>query len=94
MTGVQTCALPISTLGGAKALSLDDRLGSIKPGKEADFALLDPAATPLLARRASLRDDPMDVFFALMTLADDRAIAATYAGGKCVHTRSGDAISF
>ncbi len=82
-------ALYLATLGGAKALSLDDKLGSITPGKEADFALLDPAATPLLERRTSLRDDPLDVFFALMTLADDRAIAATYSAGKCVHTRTG-----
>ena len=87
-------ALYLATLGGAKALLLDDKLGSITPGKEADFALLDPAATPLLARRTSLRDDPMDVFFALMTLGDDRAIAATYAGGKCVHLRSNKAINF
>ncbi len=87
-------ALYLATLGGAKALSLDDKLGSITPGKEADFALLDPNATPLLARRTSLCDDPLDVFFALMTLADDRAIAATYAGGKCVHSRHVSASTF
>jgi guanine deaminase len=87
-------ALYLATLGGATALSLDDKLGSITPGKEADFALLDPAATPLLARRTALRDDPLDVFFALMTLGDDRAIAATYAGGKLVHSRSNNIISF
>ena len=81
-------ALYLATLGGAKALSLDDKLGSITPGKEADFVLIDPAATPVLARRTALRDDPLDMFFALMTLADDRAVAATYAAGKCVHTRS------
>ena len=80
-------ALYLATLGGAKALSLDDKLGSITPGKEADFALLDPAATPLLARRTALRNDPLDTFFALMTLGDDRAIAATYANGACVHRR-------
>ena len=80
-------ALYLATLGGARALSLDDKLGSITAGKEADFALLDPTATPLLARRTRLRDDPMDVFFALMTLADDRAIVATYSHGKCVHSR-------
>ena len=80
-------ALYLATLGGAKVLSLDDKLGSITPGKEADFALLDPKATPLLARRTALRDDPLDTFFALMTLADDRAIAATYANGVCVHQR-------
>jgi guanine deaminase len=80
-------ALYLATLGGARALSLDDKLGSVSVGKEADFVLLDPAATPLLARRTALRDDPLDVFFALMTLADDRAIAATYAAGRLVHTR-------
>ena len=80
-------ALYLATLGGAKALSIDDKLGSITIGKEADFALLDPAATPLLARRTSLRDDPLDTFFALMTLGDDRAIAATYVNGVCVHRR-------
>ncbi|MEQ1596197.1 MAG: guanine deaminase [Casimicrobium sp.] len=80
-------ALYLATLGGAKALSLDDKLGSITPGKEADFALLDPAATPLLTRRTALRNDPLDTFFALMTLGDDRAIAATYVNGACVHRR-------
>ena len=81
-------ALYLATLGGARALSLDDEIGSIMPGKFADFALLDPAATPLLARRTTLRDDPLDTFFALMTLGDDRAIAATYASGRCVHRRA------
>ena len=81
-------ALYLATLGGARALSLDDEIGSITPGKFADFALLDPAATPLLARRTTLRDDPLNTFFALMTLGDDRAIAATYASGRCVHRRA------
>ncbi|MBL8309307.1 MAG: guanine deaminase [Burkholderiales bacterium] len=81
-------ALYLATLGGARALSLEHALGSITPGKAADFALLDPCATPLLARRTQMRDDPLDTFFALMTLGDDRAVAATYANGRCVHRRS------
>jgi guanine deaminase len=80
-------ALYLSTLGGARALSLDDKIGSIERGKEADFVLLDPAATTMLARRTSLRSDPLDTFFALMTLGDDRAVAATYANGRCAHER-------
>jgi guanine deaminase len=74
-------ALYLATLGGAKALSLDDKIGSVSAGKEADFILIDPKATPLLARRTSVRDDPLDTFFALMTLGDDRAVAATYVNG-------------
>lgn len=83
-------ALYLATLGGAKALSLDDKLGSIEAGKEADFVLIDPASTPVLARRTSLRSDPLDAFFALMTLGDDRAIAETYVNGKRVHSRELD----
>ena len=41
----------LATLGGARALALDDRIGAIAPGREADLVVLDPAATPLLALR-------------------------------------------
>jgi guanine deaminase len=81
-------ALYLATLGGARALYLDDRIGSLAPGRDADLAVLDPAATPLLARRTALRDDPLDTFFALATLGDDRAVAATYAAGVPVHRRA------
>lgn len=36
-----TSALRAATLGGAKAIGLDDRIGSIEPGKQADLALVD-----------------------------------------------------
>jgi guanine deaminase len=84
-------ALHLATLGGAAALRCDDRIGSFTPGKDADLALLDPRATPLLARRTALGDDPLDAFFALMTLGDDRAVAATYVAGAARHLRDGPA---
>ncbi|MCE7032814.1 TRZ/ATZ family hydrolase [Lysobacter sp. GX 14042] len=34
-------ALRAATLGGAKAIGLDDRIGSIEPGKQADLVLVD-----------------------------------------------------
>jgi guanine deaminase len=84
-------ALYLATLGGAKALALDDKIGSVVRGKEADFVLLDPAATPLLARRTGLRNgvanNPLDTFFSLMILGDDRAIASTHVNGRCVYER-------
>lgn len=82
-------ALYLATLGGARALYVDDRIGSLQPGRDADLAVLDPGATPLLARRTALRDDPLDVFFALATLADDRGVLETWAAGVPVHRRAG-----
>ena len=80
-------SLYLATLGGARSLCLDDRIGNFLPGRDADFAVLDPGATPLLARRTALRDDPLDTFFALTTLADDRVVRETWARGVPVHRR-------
>lgn len=79
-------ALHFATAGGAHAMGIGDRVGGLLPGQEADFIVLDPAATPLLARRtagASLHDR----LFALQVLGDDRAIAATYLRGRLAHRR-------
>ncbi len=83
-------ALHLATAGGACILGLADRIGALEPGQEADFAVLDAAATPLLARRtagASLRDR----LFALQVLGDDRAVAATYVAGQCAHSNKAKA---
>jgi guanine deaminase len=80
-------ALYLATLGGARSLCLDDRIGNFLSGRDADFAVLDPGATPLLARRTALRDDPLDTFYALITLADDRVVRETWARGVPVHRR-------
>ena len=71
------------TLGNARALSLDDRIGSIEPGKEADLVALDPRATPALAHRLETAGDDLDVeLFALMMMGDDRAVRQTYVAGE------------
>lgn len=76
-----------ATLAGARALKLHDRIGNLQPGKEADFLVIDPAATPLLARRTAAARTWRERLFALSLLADDRAIAATYLAGRCAHRR-------
>jgi guanine deaminase len=81
-------AFHLATLGGARALYLDDRIGNFLPGKEADFVVIDPAATPLLARRMKHAPALQDKLFALMMLADDRAIAETWLMGARRHTRA------
>jgi guanine deaminase len=79
-------ALYLATAGGARAMGLGDRIGGLQVGQEADFVVLDSAATPLLARRtagASLADR----LFALQILGDDRAVAHTYIAGNRAHSR-------
>ncbi len=77
-------ALYLATLGAAKALGLEGHVGSLAPGTEADFVVLDPAATRLSARRQHGVDDIAERLFALMILGDDRHIAQTWVGGQRV----------
>jgi len=44
-------AFYLATLGGARSLGLEDRIGSLEAGREADIVVLEPKATPLLAFR-------------------------------------------
>ena len=77
----------LATLGGARAMGLGHRVGSFAPGREADFVVLDPAATPLLELRTSRAQSIEDLLFTLMTLGDDRAVLATYIAGNLAHAR-------
>jgi guanine deaminase len=76
-------ALYRMTLGNARALSLDDRIGSIERGKEADLVVLDSRATPALAHRMETAGGNLEVeLFALITMGDDRAVRQTYVAGE------------
>jgi guanine deaminase len=71
------------TLGNARALSLDSRIGSIETGKEADLIALDPRAAPALAHRMETAGGDLEVeLFALLTLGDDRTVHETYVAGE------------
>ncbi len=79
--------LYLATLGGAKTLDMDDKIGNFEPGKEADFTVLDCDATPLLAMRMAACRTLAEKFFVLAMLGDDRAVAATYVMGRPAHLR-------
>jgi cytosine/adenosine deaminase-related metal-dependent hydrolase len=86
-------ALFLATLGGARALCLDDKLGNFEIGKEADFGVLDLRSTPIMALRNKRLDQTIpqtlaeisDQLFATMIMGDDRAITATYIMGELAH---------
>ena len=70
------------TAGAARALGLDGQqgrpaVGNLQVGCEADFVVLDPRATPLLARRTAQADSLDELLFAMIVLGDDRLIERT-----------------
>lgn len=75
-------AFYMATLGGADSLNLDDKIGNFNTGKEADFIVIDPAASPLLKRRSQQTESVEELLFTLMILGDDRHIEATYIAGR------------
>ncbi len=75
------------TLGNAEALSLSDRIGTLDAGTDADFIVLNMAATPAMAVKAEVVNSLAEELFLLQTLGDDRAILETYVAG--VASKSG-----
>lgn len=80
-------AFYLATLGGARALSLDQHIGNFLPGKEADFIVIDPESTPLLSFRIQHCKTLSEKLFVLATLGDDRLIAATYILGQLAYSQ-------
>jgi guanine deaminase len=72
----------LATAGSARALRLNDRIGAIEPGFEADFIVLDLQSTPAIAQRSARATDIWESLFPTIMMGDDRAIAATYVRGE------------
>ncbi len=66
------------TLGGARALKADDKIGNFDPGKEADFVVINPKKNSLLNYRLHDIDSIEEILFAIMMLGDEQIIEATF----------------
>lgn len=81
----------LATLGGARALYLDDLLGNFAKGKEADFVAIDwNAGQSAMRWRQSLTvegapetvDQAAQLLFGVMMVGDDRNVDETWIAGK------------
>lgn len=77
----------LATLGNARALSLEDHVGSFESGRDADFIVIDWAESSALAERVRAARSFEEVLFATMMLGDERCIFRTYVAGARVYQR-------
>lgn len=80
-------ALYLATAGSARLLHIEDKVGALGVGQEADFVVLDSAATPLLARRCA-GAGLAERLFAMQILGDDRVVSQTWILGECAWDRN------
>ena len=78
----------LATLGGAEALSLEDKVGNFGVDKESDFVVWRWSATDLQKLRISRSMTLEEKLFAVRILGDDRNVEATYVAGKRVYLNS------
>jgi guanine deaminase len=75
--------LRLGTLGGAEALGLGDRIGSVEVGKEADLIVVDPATTlPLQGVGASADDGPDEILSRLIYRSHPDMVRGAWVRGR------------
>jgi guanine deaminase len=75
----------LATRGTAHSMYIEDKVGSIAPGMEADLVVLNMKSTPIIDYRMQFAEDIHEALFIQMTLGDDRAVQATYVAGNLLH---------
>ena len=74
----------LATQGSARALHMEDKIGNLAVGMEADLVVLDLESTPEIAQRSARANDIWEALFPIIMMGDDRAITATWINGKPV----------
>lgn len=74
--------LYLATAGSARSLHLQDKIGTLTAGIEADLTILDLSSTPAISQRASEAEDIWEAVFPTIMMGDDRAIADVWIAGE------------
>jgi guanine deaminase len=80
------------TRGNAIALGLEDKIGTLDPGTEADVVVLNSRATDAMSLRMERANSLSEELFVLQMLGDDRTIDEVYVAGRA--QKGGKAISY
>ncbi|ORX96401.1 guanine deaminase-like protein [Basidiobolus meristosporus CBS 931.73] len=78
--------LHLATLGGAKVMGLEDRIGNFVVGKQFDALLIDPSA-PESNFHVYSHDDIYTTFEKFIYVGDDRNIRKVYVDGRVVDNK-------
>lgn len=80
-------AFYLATRGGAELLYLENQIGSIAVGMEADITVLDWSTNEFVKWRMDYSKNIADRLFLLMCMGNERNVRATYVYGACVYDR-------
>ncbi|MFV0361422.1 guanine deaminase [Tropicimonas sp.] len=80
----------LATAGSARAMRMEDRIGGLAPGSDADLVVLDLASTPAIAQRYARAESIWESVFPTIMMGDDRAIRSVYIAGRRFDPRCGE----
>jgi len=81
----------LATVGSAQAMRMDDKIGNLANGLEADLIILDLSSTPAIAQRSARATDFWEAIFPTIMMGDDRAIKSVWINGDPISQQPGRA---
>jgi len=81
----------LATVGSAQAMRMDDKIGNLSNGLEADLIILDLSSTPAIAQRSARATDFWEAIFPTIMMGDDRAIKSVWINGDPISQQPGRA---
>lgn len=79
----------LATVGSARVLRTESRIGNIAPGLEADLVVINLASTPAIEQATRRAEDIWQAVFPTIMLGDDRAVTAVWVAGRRLARASG-----